>query len=85
MRNRLTNKLQELVKWEEVNRSAKKPLYLRKLERELRDNLEKIAEEERSFNHAQKAVSISVRNRLRKLSGKLIGVIDRMSRESLVN
>ena len=85
MRNRLTNKLQELVKWEEVNRPAKKPLYLRKLQRELRDNLEKIAEEERSFNHAQKTASISVRNRLGKLSGKLIGVIDRMSRESLVN
>lgn len=44
MRNRLLNKLQELVKWEDVNRLAKKPLYLRKLERELRDNLEKIAE-----------------------------------------
>lgn len=80
MRNRLLNKLQELVKWEEVNRSAKKPLYLRKLERELRDNLEKIAEEERSFNYSQKNTSISVRNRLGKLSGKLVGVIDRMSR-----
>lgn len=80
MRNRLVSKLQELVTWEEVNRSAKKPLYLRKLERELRDNLEKIAEEERGFNHAQKTTSVSIRTRLGKLSAKLLGVIDRMSR-----
>jgi hypothetical protein len=68
------------MRWEELGRSAKKPLYVRKLERELRENLERVAESERVFNRSQQERYLAARGRLVRLVGRLLGSLARINR-----
>jgi signal transduction histidine kinase len=85
VRDHLAALLTELERWEGLGRSAKKPLYVRKLERELRENLERAAESERAFNVRQQERYLLARSRLLRVVGRLRGASGRMGRESLVN
>lgn len=51
---------------------TRKPLYLRKLERELRDTLEEVSEYERKYNKHQEAVGQLIMKRLMNASEKLM-------------
>ena len=55
-------------------RETRKPLYLRKLERELRDTLEEVSEEERKYNKYQEANEELIRKRLIKVGDNMIRI-----------
>lgn len=65
-------------------RETRKPLYLRKLERELRDTLEEVSEEERKYNKYQEANEELIRKRLIKVGDKLLENMGKAGRRSLV-
>lgn len=65
-------------------RETKKPLYVRKLERELKDNMNIIAENERRYNLYQYGVSISVKKKVMRLLAKLLENLGRRTKSNFV-
>ena len=67
-----------------VCKEAKKPLYVRKVERELKDNLCLITENERRYNSLQYNLALNLKKKITKLLLKLLESLESKEKSGFV-
>ncbi len=84
LKEELKAKLKQINNISMVCKEAKKPLYVRKVERELKDNLCLITENERRYNSLQYNLALNLKKKITKLLLKLLESLESKEKSGFV-